>query len=249
MRRWFQLHFEAPEAGGAPEAVEPVEPVEQPVDPALSDTAAEQQAWALSQSDWEATLSYLQQTAPLLQQVQHMMASGQLQPQAAPQPAEPPVPEYDPFEPESVAAYIQQSVERGVQQSMGPYQQMFNTIAEQEGQRLANSQMDALVGEIGDFDKDAVYMIAAGALSDESLNPNDVLRSAARYMHEFEQRIRASEREAYKAELQGLQGNPTDPPIGSAAAQETEDVPTGPRRYHEAVERALARRSPTLPVG
>lgn len=244
--------FEAPEDGGGAAPVEPVEP-DAGAGASLTSEAppAAEEPWALTRQDWEATVGYLQQTAPLLQQMAMFMQQGgpqQQQPQA-PAYQEPSLPELDPFDPESVQAHIEARVMAGMEEAMGPYRHMFNTMAESEGERLARSTMERLDQEVGHFDHDAAYMIAAGALGDESLNPNDVLTSAARYMHDFEASIRADERQKYQSELAGLRDLPPDGSVGSAAAQETETVPRGPRRYHEAVERALARRNPTMPVG
>lgn len=238
------FHYETPEDGGgaAPEAAP--EPVVEPAGDA--DGAAEAAAWALSQGDWEATVNYLQQTAPVIQQVAQLLQNGGLQPQAPPAAPEP---DFDPFDPESVQTYINSQVERGLQESIQPYTHLFNTMAESEGERLARSTMERLDAEVGSFDHDAAYMIAAGALADDSLNPDQVLTSAARFMHDFEERIRADERTKYQSELQGMRDAPQDRPVGSSAGTEGETVPTGPRRYHEAVERALARRQPTFPAG
>lgn len=239
-----QLFFyEAPEDGGNAAPVEPV------VEPEVVETPAEPEPpWSLSQDDWNATLGYLQQTAPLIQQMAQYMQGGGFQ-QQAPASPESSLPDLDPFDPDSVQAHIEARVAAGMEEAMGPYRHMFNSMAESEGERLARSTMERLDQEVGAFDHDAAYMIAAGALADESLDPNDVLTNAARYMHDFEAQIRADERQKYKDELAGLRDIPPDGSVGSAAAQETETVPRGPRRYHEAVERALARRNPTMPVG
>lgn len=241
-----QLFFyEAPEDGGGTPAPEP-DP--EPVGDTGGDAegAAEAAAWALSQDDWEATVNYLRQTAPVIQQVAQMMQNGAMQPQ---QQQAPPEPDFDPFDPESVQSYINNQVQQGLEQGIAPYTHLFNTMAESEGERLARSTMERLDQEVGSFDHDAAYMIAAGALADESLNPDQVLTSAARFMHDFEERIRADERTKYQGEIQQLREAPRDRPIGSSSGVEGETVPTGPRRYHEAVERAMARRRPNFPVG
>lgn len=241
-----QLFFyEAPEDGGGP-AADP--PAPEPADAPTGDVAGDQEAaaWALSQDDWEATVNYLRQTAPVIQQVAHMMQNGGMQQQQEPQPQEP---DFDPFDPSSVQEYINNQVQQGLEQGIAPYTHLFNTMAESEGERLARSTMERLDQEVGSFDHDAAYMIAAGALADESLNPDQVLTSAARFMHDFEERIRADERTKFQGELQQMREAPRDRPVGSSAGTEGETVPTGPRRYHEAVERAMARRRPNFPVG
>lgn len=240
--------YEAPEDGGGETAEAP----EPEVDQGTGDQAGaeEQAAWQLSQDDWQATMNYLQATAPVIQQVAALMQQQeQAQYQQQPQEPQQPLPEWDPWDPASVQQYINAAVEQGVLQATGPYQQLFNTMAESEGERLAQQTLGRLQEEVGSFDADATYMIAAGALADESLNPDHVLTSAARYMHDFEQKIRSDEREKYKAELTGISQNPSDSPVGASAGREDETIPTGPRRYHEAVERALSRRNPGFPVG
>ena len=196
--RTRQLFFyEAPEDGGG----EPPEAPEQEVEATPGDQAgqAEAEAWALSQDDWNQTVQYLQATAPVIQQVaalmQQQQQTQQYQEQQAPQQQ---LPDFDPWDPNSVQQYINAAVEQGVLQQTQPYQQLFNTMAESEGERLAQQTLGRLQEEVGEFDADATYMIAAGALADESLNPDHVLTSAARYMHDFEAKIRADEREKYK---------------------------------------------------
>jgi hypothetical protein len=71
-------------------------------------------------------------------------------------------------------------------------------------------------------------------------------------MHDLETRIREDERKKLQEEFQelkgaGTQGGPGRTP--GVTATEFDKVPTGPRRYEEAMERAMARRRGGFPVG
>src|SRR5262245_47996750 len=118
-----QIHYEAPEDGDGgvsdPEVQEPI------AEQGTGDQAGaeEQAAWSLSQDDWNATVSYLQQTAPIIEQVAQLMQAQQAQQyqqfdQQQP-PGEQPLPEFDPWDPQTIQDYINASIERGVQQQVG----------------------------------------------------------------------------------------------------------------------------------
>lgn len=202
--------------------------------------------------------------APVLGQLAQMMEQriqagqdpyGTFQPQPQPQApyqGAPEPPPFDPFEPESVRNYIQSEISTGVEQalqgSLGPYGPLLESVASVEGEKQARAVLEALGEDVGTFDEDASMILAAGLLSQGNVAPDHALRVSANYMAELETRIRADERERYKAELQNLRTAPDEHPVGPQAT-EMETVPTGPDRYQEAMRRAIARRNPTLPIG
>ncbi len=270
-KNWRTLfHFEAPEDGGGEAEVEAnadldgidLEAID---DAALEPTPVEEAqaaAWALDQNDWETTVNYLQQTAPILQQLQAALPYLQnLQGQQGPPPAQPyfggqqqpqQQVEIDPFDPNSVTAFIQQQVGYGVQQAleqyMAPYSPILDSVASEQGASLAKAELENIRGQVGDFDQDTAFMIAAGSI-EQGMDPAQSLRQAAQYTKDFESRVRADEREKFKEELKNLRGAPNETPAGGASATEIQSVPTGPRRYHEVVERVLARQNSTPMVG
>jgi hypothetical protein len=158
----------------------------------------------------------------------------------------------DPFDPDSVTAYIQQAIGQGVeaalQQHLAPYGQVLDTVASEQGAALAKAELENIKANLGEFDQDMAFMLAAGQI-EQGQDPASSLRQAAQFSKDFETRIRADERERFKEELKTLRGAPQETPVGSASAQELQSVPTGPRRYHEVVERVLARQNSTPLVG
>jgi hypothetical protein len=250
--------YETPEDGGGAAEVEAVADEDldlQGVDldalDGASDTEVEEAAWALSQSDWETTLNYLQQTAPILQQVAQVLPTLQQQPQQG-NPTDQ-TPDIDPFDPQSVQAFIQQQVQAGIgqalQQQMAPYEGVLSSFASEQGAAMAKAELETIKETVGDFDQDNAFLIAAGSI-EQGQDPTQALHQAARFTHDFEKRIRADERNRFKEELRSLQAAPNETPAGSgSAAVEVQPVPTGPRRYHEVVERYLERQNPSSVVG
>lgn len=159
----------------------------------------------------------------------------------------------DPFNEDSVQQYVNAHIEAGLQnrleEALGPYQQMLGMVASQQGQQLAEQTFAQIQEEVGEFDRDLALVYASGVLQDPRVDPTQALRRAAQVSREWEQKIRSDERERYQQELQSLQQAPAEAPPGGVTPTPLESVPTGPRRYHEAVERALARRSPVSPTG
>lgn len=247
MRQLF--FYEAPEDGGGADDSEPIDQPEAAVEtPEV--TPEETPPWALNEQDWQQTVQYLQQTAPILQAVAQYLP--QLQQQANPAPAAEEAPEIDPFDPASVRAYIQHEIQAGIQSGLtdqlGPYEGMLGMVASEQGEALARRELETIKSDIGEFDHDTAFLIAAGAI-EGGQDPAVALRHAATYSRDWEKRIRDDERTRYQTELKTLGGAPGEVPIGSAAGTEVQPVPTGPRRYHEAVERVLARQNPTNVVG
>jgi hypothetical protein len=221
-------------------------------DTAAPETPAEPEApWSPSQDEWQQTQQFIQAAAPILQQLtQQPDPYDEYQQQAYQQPQF--EEEFDPFDPESVQRYIQQSVAQGLQQglaqNLGPYEGLLGMVASQQGEALARQELDTIRGELGDFNEDAAFLVASG-LIEQGGDPGQALRQSAQYAQEWETQIRSDEREKYKQELQNLQGAPSETPMGSASAANEVGVPTGKGRYEEAIRRALANRQPVYPTG
>lgn len=205
--------------------------------------------WAPPREEWEQIRNFAVAAGPVLGHLAQQMQSSQpVEPQRTFQPQ----PEFDPFEPDSVRSYIQAEIENGVRealdQGLGPYGPLLESVASHEGEKQARAVLESLGEEVGSFDQDASMILAAGLMSQGNVAPEHALRVSAQYMAEFEKTVRTAERERYKEELATLRDAPQEHPVGPGAA-EMETVPTGPGRYEEAVRRALARRTPQFPVG
>ena len=191
----------------------------------------------------------IEQVARALPFMQQQQPQQQQQQQWGQQQAEP---EIDPFDPSSVQNYIQSQIQTGVQaamqQSMAAYEPVLNNFASEQGAQMAKQELESIRETVGEFDQDAAFLIAAGSI-EQGQDPAHALRQAAQFSHDFEKRIRADERERFKGELRNLQQAPDSTPVGAAAATEVQPVPTGPRRYHEVVERYLDRQNSTPVVG
>jgi hypothetical protein len=208
-------------------------------------TAAEEEAWALAREEWEQTQQYLHATAPIIQQLAQMLESGAT-PGVA-QPAQQPDP-FDPFDPESVQKHIQREIAAGLEAELGEYKSLLGMVATREGETIAKQELEQLTSELGTFDTDMALALASGAMT-PGADPAPVLRNAAKFVRNFEERIRKEEREQVQGRLQGLGAAPGSPGTPGPSVTETETVPVGPRRYQEAIERALATRNAVRPVG
>lgn len=238
------------------EGLEPESVVDEP---AVEETpAAEEQPFAISREEWETTQNYLRATAPLLQEVQRLVQSGQMTPaqgqQVLEQNQQAQAPEYDPFEPESVNRFIQHTVgqmlEQALQEQFAPFQGLLGMVASEKGEQLARQEMEAIQGEIGEFDQDLAYVIAAPMI-DSGSDPGQAFRQVANYLRQRDEQIRNEAYEKFKSDHeQGLLrlANAPGEQGGGAIGQESMEVPTGPNRYKIAVQRGLARRA-VNPVG
>lgn len=233
---------------------EPFAPEPTPVEPVAPEVV--EPTWMPPQEEWQQIRNFTVAAAPVLGQLAQMMeqrVQAHQEPQSyQPQPSQQQQIEFDPFEPDTVRAFIQQEIDAGVRsaldQEMGPYGPLLESVASVEGEKQARAVLSALSDEVGTFDEDASMILAAGLLSQGNVAPDHALRVSAQYMAEFEKRVREDERTRYLEELKNLRNAPEEHPVGPQAT-EMETVPTGPRRYQEAVERALARRNATLPIG
>lgn len=239
--------YEAPEDGGGEPAPEPVEAVEQ-VEEAAPDWSG------VSREEWEATQQFIASASPFLQNLANDYQQRQYQEQQAyyaQQNQAPALPDWDPFDENVVQAHVQARVQAQLEQALGPYQSILGHVAQETSQRQAEEALENLNSQVGAFDRDAALLIAAPMI-DAGNGPDQSLRAAAQYMHELEQRIRADERQLVQQQFQELRtagGNPGNSSAPGVTATEFDKVPTGPRRYHDAVDRALARRNGSFPVG
>jgi len=201
-----------------------------------------------SQDEWQQMVHYQQQTAPVMQQLgQYLNAPPDQQQYYDPNQVQEDS-SFDPYDENSVQQYIQQNIQAGIEQALGPWQNLLGSIASREGETVAKGELERIAGQVGEFDKDNAYLVAS-SLIEQGADPPEALQKAAMYSREFEQRIRADEREKYKAELQQIAGAPMEAGTGSSSATENLGVPTGPDRYKIAVARALGNGHADIPVG
>lgn len=250
MRERQLFFYEAPEDGGGQEP----EPEPQPAPEPAPEPEPVAEWQGVSREEWEGTQQFISAAAPFLQ---NLAASYQQQQQAAQQQAweaqnqGPALPEWDPFDENVVQQHFDMRVANAVQEALGPYQGLLGHIAADTSQREAESALSRLNEQVGDFDRDAALLIAAPMI-DAGTEANSALNAAAQYMHQLEQRIREDERAKVQQGFQDLQGRGQGGEPGrvpGVPAAELDKVPTGPRRYQEAMERAMERRRGGLPVG
>lgn len=236
-------------------------------DDLAADVQPEPSEWSLSREDWEQTQQFMQTVGPFVGALANEIYTAQQQQQPGPGPGQmqnypqqpaapgPQLPEFDPFDPASVQAAIDARVQAGVEQAMGqalaPYEGVMASVVTERGESLANAVLDEIEQTQGSFNRDVAIMLAA-PLVEAGVNSEQALRACAGFAQAFEAEIRTAERERIKSEMQGLSQLRTSGeagPLGMGMAEETERVPTGKKRYEEAVARALARRRPVNPVG
>jgi hypothetical protein len=243
MRKRAMFHFDPSEpVGEITEA--PI--VEEPAAPAV-EAPAETPWGGVSYDEWQQTQSFIQAAGPFLQ---NLAAEYQQRAYQEMQPPPAQLPEWDPFDENVVQAHFEHRVNSAIEQALAPYTGILGHVAQETSQKQAEMALERLTSEVGTFDRDAALLIAAPMI-DSGQAPERALNAAARYMNELESRIRADERTRVQSELEALRGAGPGSTGGTpgVAATEFDKVPTGPRRYHEAVERAMARRSGSLPVG
>lgn len=229
------------DAGGDPQ-------LEAAPEPSPESTPAVDTWGGPSREEWDQTQTYLAQMAQAIPEL-YGSINGLQQPQA--QQEAPVEPELDPFDPASVSAYMdfkmEQRLNAAFEENLGPFQGLLGMMASEKGEALAKQELESIRGDIGEFDQDTAYLIASGII-ERGGDATQALRSAATHAHEFESKIRANEREKYQEELKRL-GQAPGESVGGATSTENETIPTGPNRYQEAVDRALARRRPVMPTG
>ncbi len=198
-----------------------------------------------SREEWEATQRFVNAATPFLSELAQGYYAQQGQPPQQQQTA--PEEEFDPYDPDSIRNYVNTGVRSAVDEALSPYTGMLSYVATRESQQTAEQELQRLQEQVGAFRQDPALLIAAPMI-DAGYPAQEALLAAAQYMYGMEQEIRNEAREAYKKELQELSSAPRTGAAGHDA-QEMDNIPTGPDRYQVAVERALARRRGTLPVG
>lgn len=244
------FHFDPDDVAGVEPAAESAVAEAPPPDPA-PDPEPTPSEWAgVSQDEWERTQQFIAAAGPFLQNLAYEQQQAQYVAQQQ-QPQGPELPEWDPFDPAVVEAHVSARVQAAIEQALGPFQPILGQVAQETSMRQAESALEGLSSQVGNFDRDAALLIAAPMI-DAGNMPETSLRAAAQYMHDLEQRIRADERQVVQNELRELQE--AGPQAGSSGAPgvtatEFDKVPTGPNRYEEAISRAIARRRGGFPVG
>jgi len=208
-----------------------------PPEPAL----VVEEPWALTQDQWEQTQQSLQtlgQYAPVLDQLAQRLAP--------PSYAEPELPEFDPFEPESVSAFVQAAVQQGVKQALGPFEGVLGMVAQSKGEEFVTQEFDRLsaMPEIGSFDREIAAPIAYGLAEQfgAQIDSRTALKMAAERVSAYEKKIRADERAQITGQMTTLAGAPAT--LNGTAAGAT---PPAPKTYEEVVARFRERhRNPVL---
>lgn len=255
----FLYDFEAPESGDgggapAPEAAPPPEP---------EAAAPEIPAWAQPLIDFQTG------AAPVLEQLSAALqydpgaegaAWGQGPPEAlydaqTGQPLQDAGPRYDPFDPDSVNGYIEHAVgstvERILNERLGPMEPLLGHIAQTEGERIARERLTSLQESVGAFDQDQAVLISQSLLQ-QGVGGNEALEYAAKQVKGFEDRIRADERAKVEEHYRTIAGAPRQAPNGGAVGSENAPPPDprgGVEKYTIAVNRAMGQSYPVLPTG
>lgn len=223
--RLYPIHFEVSEEGGDYEG---------------GGEGGDDVEWeGPSQDEWNTVMEFQQTAGPVLQRLGTYLETPDQGAGEYYQPGvEDDTPEFDPYDADSVQQFIQNGIQSGIQEALGPFQGLLGTIASREGESLAKGELDKISESVGEFDKDNAFLIANGMI-EQGHDPAQALHQAASYSKQFEDRIRADEREKFKAELATLSGAPKETATGSFSASEEPGVPTGPDRYRVAIARAF----------
>lgn len=145
-----------------------------------------------------------------------------------------PPPQFDP-------SMLNEAIQRGIEQAIGPFQPLLGTLAEREGEQIARSTLAELKSEVGDFNEDQAIKLAQLYLG-QGIGPDEALRQAAQDTFAYEESIRAKALEAHQATLTAAAQASGD--LGAGSALEAPGVPTGRNRYEEAMARVMSARSP-----
>lgn len=217
-----------PAAGESQEA--PGEGVE------AAETAAEEVAWALDRATFEQYTQNQDQLAqafqsllpymPALDRVARLMNG---EPQDTGEQGQA-LPEWDPFEPESVEKYIQGRIDRELGERLAPVEQYMDTQMEQVGLARADQILDGLAADpnIGDFDRGAAHLLADTLVTRMGRDPVSALTDAAAHLAQVEKAAEKRGEERYKQSLQAVGTAAREAGIGSGtAATEVVKPPTG----------------------
>jgi hypothetical protein len=227
MNRRTLFHFEFPNDGagaalGEPQAAPP---------------AAEPQApagWQPTEQWGRQIDSFIQQAGPTLDALQQILYAD-----PEPDPAQV-VGDGGQVDPQA----IQQLIQQGVQEQLGAFMPLFGQIAEERGEQMARSSLDALSKEIGPFNQDVAIMTALGFMQ-RGMDGEQALRAAAQQTFQFAQTERQAAVEEFKKSL-GAAGTAQGDGGMSGSALESPGVPRGRSAYETAVSNFLGRRAPSL---
>lgn len=183
----------------------------------------------------------------IFQTFEELLQQPTVTPDAAPQ-----LPEYDVFNPESVRAHATAGLQEMFEREIGPLRELMGTFAEERGRVEATKALDAVAGEIGEFNRDQAVSQAAWLVS-QGVNPRQAIRQAAEATRQFEQQIRTQAIAEHVA-AQTAMHDPAnaEPPGGGSSASEIAEVHTGAGRYKQTLKDSLARHglaSTPSPVG
>ena len=129
------------EDGGEPPA--PAEP--EPAEPEVAAEAEAEPEWtAPSQQEWQQTQQKLEELSEIRDLLIQSQQAGQYQ-QPEPQPQEPPLPEYDLFDPVSANAYFDAREQR----QLAAMQQMLAPILEKQQEEQASQWADQTLNQLG----------------------------------------------------------------------------------------------------
>lgn len=182
-------------------------------DPPGSGEPAEEAAapWAgIPQTEWEQTqqaLAWMMQTlSPLAeaqQQVQQPMASE--------------LPELDPFDPESVAAYTDARVQAGIERALAPLMPTLQSSQAQQAESTVTGWLNEAEQRIGEYDKEAAAYVAHGFLPFAQGDSRMAVHQAADYIARRDKDVGAKAVEQYKQSLTAASQRPAAPGSGGGA--------------------------------
>ncbi len=185
------------EAGAAPEAVADGSPAAVET-PAATEEAAP--AWAPDPNEWQSVVETTTQLQQLLEQAYQ------------PAPEEPF--EIDPFDSESLAGFVQQQIQTGIQQALTPYLPAITATHEQQAKQTVEQWISEAAGKHASFDdkaKEAAAYVAGGFLPLEQGNGQVAVNKAAEYVAELQAHFMEVGKQAYLAELKAVSEAPTEP--------------------------------------
>jgi hypothetical protein len=159
-------------------------------------------------------------------------------------PAEPaPLPEFDPFRPETHEPYVRARAEQVARELIAPMQErlsVLDRVEHREHQQIAREHLEGLKATVGQFDTDKASLMGFAYMR-QGLAPAEALERAAREDVAYRAAIRAEADAELAEKYRTLATTTTEPAGGAGAAEPTPTVPTGPRRYEQSVKESLDR--------
>jgi hypothetical protein len=202
--------------------------------PAAEAPAAEEQWAGPSREEWEA----VQQRAARADELYDLLNSAP--PAAQPeQPVEQTLPEYDPFDPESAAAYLEAREQRQLERLAGLLDQRLGPITNEYQTRAAEQWVDTTFPRLGvpegeHWKEGVLFTAAAFQPLDQhgrpTVPPEQAARQGLEFLRKFAEAERAAEREKLTQEQtqsqEALQNRAAAPtlPTGAAGAEGVREV-------------------------